>query len=66
MAHGYKGDGSDNNAIRLFLANIANEYNCDQCPYDLGRGPQHPWGLPCGQPNCWVTLTCEDENVEEK
>lgn len=52
----WKLDGSDNDAIREFLADPNNIHNCEQCPYKM-KGEQR--NLPCGQQNCWVELTCK-------
>ena len=53
----WKLDGSDNDAIREFLADPNNIYNCEQCPYRMKNAPEST--LPCGQQNCWVEVTVE-------
>lgn len=52
----WKLDGSDNDAIREFLADPNNIHNCEQCPYKMKSEQRN---LPCGQQNCWVELTCK-------
>ena len=49
-------DGTDNELIHMFLADIDNIGNCDCCPYKTA----HPTDgkLPCGQSNCWVEISC--------
>lgn len=53
----WKLDGSDNDIIREFLCDPENIYNCAVCPYKKTRAS----GLPCGQQNCWVAVTCFNE-----
>lgn len=53
----WKLDGSDNDIIREFLCDPENIHNCAVCPYKKIRAS----GLPCGQQNCWVAVTCFDE-----
>lgn len=42
-----------------FMYDIDNEYNCDNCPENIGHDGHEANGNPCGQQNCWVTLHCE-------
>lgn len=52
--HIWKLDGSDNAAIREFLSDPENVQKCNVCPYKMA----HASGLPCGQQNCLVEVTC--------
>ena len=57
----YKLDGSDNDRIRRFYADIENAYNCEHCP---DYRPDHCFcseGLPCGLQHCHVVVTNENE-----
>jgi hypothetical protein len=57
--NGYRLDGTDNDRIREFLYDPANEYNCGVCPYAGAYGKQP--NLPCGQFRCWVTMHIMNE-----
>lgn len=63
ITNGFNCDGSDNDRIRMFLANPENIYNCDKCPYQLQTYEQF---LPCGQQNCWVQVSCEERSQENE
>lgn len=38
-----------------FMYSIKNEYNCTECPENMGMENDFDRRLPCGQHNCWVT-----------
>lgn len=38
-----------------FMCCEDNEFNCDECPENIGR-PVRQGEYPCGQQNCWVTI----------
>lgn len=50
----WKLDGSENDKIRVWLADSKNSLNCEECPYVLKTQQGRP--LPCGQQNCWVDI----------
>lgn len=39
-----------------FMFNKDNEFLCSSCPVNDGNGGNGQ--LPCGQQNCWVTVSC--------
>ena len=47
----------DRKAYINFMCNPNNSHNCKECPE---RESGNNGGLPCGQQQCWVDVTCKD------
>lgn len=48
-----------NEEIKAFLCNEENAHKCGSCPYNEGHSDWQG-AYPCGQWNCWVSVTCKD------
>lgn len=46
-----------------FMYNSENEYNCTQCPENVG---DYHSKLPCGQQNCWVSCHARMDRDKER
>lgn len=46
-----------------FMYNRENEYNCEDCPHNLGFDDFQS-RKPCGQWNCWVTAHCDSREED--
>ena len=54
--------GNNNEQVKAYLQFMydrKNEYNCENCPENIGCDSWQG-NLPCGQQNCWVTCHCDN------